>query len=856
MRNLTRTQRSMRRMTNEIAPRVIDGETQYFVGDPLKKEYKQLDDLQYTIFERLNGQVTLAEIAADLKAEFDLDASAEDLGTFVDNLQEMNLLDLASDTRLDRVKGREISAKVLRRLATDGVRFVVRGDGGSAPPRKHERRTNRGDARMLDGALACLELGDVPGAAVYLRSILRTNPRNHRARYLLTALMAEHVGERKNIESLWWWRFPLYNPDRFLGRLDKLIGNLVYSKGMLVLYPMMVAVAGLLLFSDLDTFTRSVDAILAFRWIYEQPWTFALAWVVGPLAIYGHEMSHGLACKHFGGRVREAGILFSYMTPAAYCDISSTYLMENRLHRVLVSLAGPLYTWFLWCGFVFVWSAVDPSTPLGLVCALNIAMMGVTSFTSDLNPLVKSDGYYALTDLLNAPNLRDDAFAYLRLRVRGLVLGISVDVPEDLERRKRLFLWYAIPGMVGTGIFMSVVLWALGTMLIERFHTVGALIVGFILWGAVGKYIKFAIISAWQERAVLAASRRFRAVAAVTVVFFAAVAAVPLPLRVQAVAHVAPEVGSVRARAQGIIHTVLVADGDRVEKGQPVVVLDRAAAEADVARAQSDLEQAQSELERLRAGARVEDVDVAETRLRSSLSTLRGSESRLRRLRDLVARGLVPQTVIDELAAQRANAETRVSTSRKDLALVEASARSAEIAAAEALIEGTLAELIAAKRRFEDATLRSPAAGVVLLITAPRPEDMQGLFVEPGQELAQVRSADALKISIDVPITAPVSVLASGAYVKAVLVGAPDVMLEGRLTKISASFASDGKATSTAETRTILAEATMSVADDARSLPIGLTGVARIDGGLHPFAWHIYARVVRLMQIDLQRLIG
>ena len=54
-----------------------------------------------------------------------------------------------------------------------------------------------------------------------------------------------------------------------------------------------------------------------------------------------HEFAHGLACKHFGGEVREVGVLMVYYVfPAFYCNVTDIYRIGRRRERLWVIFAG------------------------------------------------------------------------------------------------------------------------------------------------------------------------------------------------------------------------------------------------------------------------------------------------------------------------------------------------------------------------------------------------------------------------------------------------------------------------------------------------------------------------------------
>src|SRR5262249_50740033 len=103
----------------------------------------------------------------------------------------------------------------------------------------------------------------------------------------------------------------------------------------------------------------------------------------------------------------------------------------------------------------------------------------------------------------------------------------------------------------------------------------------------------------------------------------------------------------------GIVAEVLVAEGDQVQAGQPLLRLDRARATATVAQAEAELAQAQAAYERLRGGATPEEIAAAEAQLRAARAQLR-------------------QTTGSVTAADRVAAQAQLQQARAHLAELQA----------------------------------------------------------------------------------------------------------------------------------------------------------------------------------------
>ena len=83
--------------------------------------------------------------------------------------------------------------------------------------------------------------------------------------------------------------------------------------------------------------------------------------------------------------------------------------------------------------------------PRNVVAEMALAAMlvgGVTTLFTNANPLLPLDGYFALIDWLEIPNLRHRAFAHFQWWVKRVVFGLDVPEPPASFRERRVFLVY------------------------------------------------------------------------------------------------------------------------------------------------------------------------------------------------------------------------------------------------------------------------------------------------------------------------------------------------------------------------------------------------------------------------------
>src|SRR5438270_7093584 len=91
--------------------------------------------------------------------------------------------------------------------------------------------------------------------------------------------------------------------------------------------------------------------------------TLVLLVVLALVALAVHELGHGLAVKHAGRRVHEAGVRLYFGLPAAFVDTTDIWMAHPR-QRLLTAFAGP-WTGLVLAGLCAVAASLVATSPLG-----------------------------------------------------------------------------------------------------------------------------------------------------------------------------------------------------------------------------------------------------------------------------------------------------------------------------------------------------------------------------------------------------------------------------------------------------------------------------------------------------------
>lgn len=129
------------------------------------------------------------------------------------------------------------------------------------------------------------------------------------------------------------------------------------------------------------------------------------------LVIALHELGHAFTLKHYGGIVKEIGLLFMCLIPGCYTDTTDQYSLVRRKQRVLVVAAGVLIQVTIWAVAVWIW-LLSQGNLVGHQISYLLMVAALLTVAINLNPLNRFDGYYLLVAGTGINNLRQRSFDF------------------------------------------------------------------------------------------------------------------------------------------------------------------------------------------------------------------------------------------------------------------------------------------------------------------------------------------------------------------------------------------------------------------------------------------------------------
>ena len=167
-----------------------------------------------------------------------------------------------------------------------------------------------------------------------------------------------------------------------------------------------------------------VAMVVIFAGVQQTPDLPSIQWLLSPGGIAGmllvfitvkivHELGHAIAAMTYGVNCKQIGVMLLFFMPTLYCDVSAAWRLESRTQRIAISAAGIYVELMIGLLAAIFWALSSPGI-VNTVSFQLMALCGIGTVLINGNPLMRYDGYYILSDLLDRPNLSLSARHELR----------------------------------------------------------------------------------------------------------------------------------------------------------------------------------------------------------------------------------------------------------------------------------------------------------------------------------------------------------------------------------------------------------------------------------------------------------
>jgi len=400
--------------------REIGGRTAYLAHHQATGKFFQFGSEEYRIAMLLDGVRDVAAIHTQLLEE-GIDWDGQDVATFIAQLVRTNL------------------------AVASGV--------GSQPDAvtSSERAARSADAPNIDSANQGTARPASPSARNSQGGLLR--------RFI--AYLPMMISQR----------IELFHGDGFASWLDRRIGRLFDPLGI-VIWCALVSSGLFVVYGHWQSFAAEM------RHLFDpQLWPVMVVIVV--LAKIVHESGHAASAKRHGVKVGGIGIMFFFLAPLAYVDVTDAWRLKRRVARIQIGLGGVYLELAVAAIVAWTWWLLPDGYAKHLAAQIFL-IVGPATLIVNANPLLRLDGYYVLSDLVGIPNLRMHGRRDLGAFLEWLLFGIP--------RQRSLLIgwqyWFGISHGFASVIF--------------QFFWMGGMVIGVAMWDqAVGILLATAALLVW-----------------------------------------------------------------------------------------------------------------------------------------------------------------------------------------------------------------------------------------------------------------------------------------------------------------------------------------------------------------------
>lgn len=190
------------------------------------------------------------------------------------------------------------------------------------------------------------------------------------------------------------------------------------------------------------------------------------------LSFIFHELGHAVSAHYYKIKVGDLGVGIYLFRPVLYTDLSNAWTLDRK-KRVVTNLGGVYFQVvfaLVLSIFIFVFPSITLSASIILI---------MISIVLNLNPILRLDGYWVLTDAIGIVNINDRAFSFFKqIILRLFKKNYKIKDSSNIKRNYKIVYYsyitiYFVSTVVAVifGILLVIKLFVYNTQLVNAFCT-------------------------------------------------------------------------------------------------------------------------------------------------------------------------------------------------------------------------------------------------------------------------------------------------------------------------------------------------------------------------------------------------
>lgn len=284
----------------------------------------------------------------------------------------------------------------------------------------------------------------------------------------------EHKRERI-LESRLWFHWNLLNGDKF----EKLASKCTFLFNPIVMvFMLMISILSFaIVLSDVNLMSFMSKKQINY---FQSVGLFVIFLMLLFTSIL-HEFGHIVASFKYNAKPRKVGIGLYLLMPVFFVDLSESWTLDRK-KRCIIDLGGiylQIISVLAYLPMIFCDNSLFNITNYKIIVYATL-----TNVLFNLNPTLKMDGYWALSDLTGVVNIHFRTKRKLINFVRK-VLRLKIDRKEDYEltaNAKKIFAIWSILYAAVTLLFVYIAINKLIVLVKSKSINIGLIILAFVMY--------------------------------------------------------------------------------------------------------------------------------------------------------------------------------------------------------------------------------------------------------------------------------------------------------------------------------------------------------------------------------------
>ena len=146
-----------------------------------------------------------------------------------------------------------------------------------------------------------------------------------------------------------------------------------------------------------------------------------------------------------------------YFAPTFMCDCTKVWIVGDKKARISTIIAGIWGDLMICVVATFIWWGTATGMWIHDFAYKVMMVTGIGVTILNLNPLIKLDGYYLLSELINETGLKEESTVYVSSWVRKHIFRLPAEVAYVPRHRRVLYIVYSVLSGVYSYLLIAVV---------------------------------------------------------------------------------------------------------------------------------------------------------------------------------------------------------------------------------------------------------------------------------------------------------------------------------------------------------------------------------------------------------------